>query len=190
MLTAALAYIPVGLRQGLRPSLFVPARFRLDRHHHQNADSVLPRLCLLRPSPRPQVSPLNAHTLPDVPPPTTWTARTSLYTPTTACPVTFRLRSNPASSSPFPAESSSLPTDRQFASDCSPPRITATQLSSATGSWLTPTRTFTVLCARPHGRTGSDLCADALHSTAHPAIIAPAGEIVLDNQPASTWFPA
>ena len=45
------------------------------------------------------------------------------------------------------------PTDQQFASGCSPPRLAATQLPSATELWLTPTRTFTVLIWRPHGRT-------------------------------------
>ena len=45
------------------------------------------------------------------------------------------------------------PTDRHFASGCSPPRLAATQLPSATELWLSPTRTFTVLMWRPHGRT-------------------------------------
>ena len=45
------------------------------------------------------------------------------------------------------------PTDQQFASGCSPPRLAATQLPSATELWLSPTRTFTVLTWRPHGRT-------------------------------------
>ena len=36
-------------------------------------------------------------------------------------------------------------TDRKFASGCSPPRLTATQLPSATGLWLTPARTLTML---------------------------------------------
>src|SRR5262245_11217833 len=47
------------------------------------------------------------------------------------------------------------PTDQQFASSCSPPRLTATQLPSATELWLPPTRNFTVLMWRPHGRTHS-----------------------------------
>jgi hypothetical protein len=47
------------------------------------------------------------------------------------------------------------PTDRQFASGCSPPRLAATQLPSATELWLSPARTFTVLMWRPHGRTHS-----------------------------------
>ena len=45
------------------------------------------------------------------------------------------------------------PTDRPFASGCSPPRLAATQLPSATELWHTPTRSFTVLMWRPHGRT-------------------------------------
>ena len=45
------------------------------------------------------------------------------------------------------------PTDRQFTSGCSPPRLAATQLPSATELWHTPTRSFTVLMWRPHGRT-------------------------------------
>ena len=45
------------------------------------------------------------------------------------------------------------PTDRWFTSGCSPPRLTATQLPSVTGSWLAPTRTCTVLLWRLHRRT-------------------------------------
>jgi len=55
------------------------------------------------------------------------------------------------------------PTDRQFASGCSPRRFGPTQFQpkadqplaepSATELWHTPTRTFTVLMRRPHGRT-------------------------------------
>ena len=48
-------------------------------------------------------------------------------------------------------------TDCQFASGCSPPHLAVTQLPSATESWLTPTRTSTVLFARLHGRTDSRL---------------------------------
>ena len=47
------------------------------------------------------------------------------------------------------------PTDQLFASGCSPPCLGATQLPSATELWHTPTRTFTVLMWRPHGRTHS-----------------------------------
>src|SRR5262245_37076037 len=48
------------------------------------------------------------------------------------------------------------PTDQQFASGCSPHCLTTTQLPSATELWHTPTRTFTVLMWRPHGRTIPD----------------------------------
>ena len=47
------------------------------------------------------------------------------------------------------------PTDCRFASSCSPPRLAATQLLSASGSWLPPTRTPTALISRLHGRTHS-----------------------------------
>ena len=45
------------------------------------------------------------------------------------------------------------PTDRKFASGCSPPRLTAAQLPSATGLWPTPARTYTALIRAPRGRT-------------------------------------
>src|SRR6266480_4954490 len=45
------------------------------------------------------------------------------------------------------------PTDRQFALGCSPPRLAATQLPSATELWLSPAWTFTMLLWRLHGRT-------------------------------------
>jgi len=70
----------------------------------------------------------------------------------------FRLRHLLAGSPPCPAESSSSPADRQFASDCSPPRFATTQLSSATGPWHTLTWTFTMLCLRRHERTRSRPC--------------------------------
>ena len=55
----------------------------------------------------------------------------------------------------FPPNRVRYPTDQQFASGCSPPCLGATQLPSATELWHTPTRTFTVLMWRPHGRTHS-----------------------------------
>ena len=45
------------------------------------------------------------------------------------------------------------PTDRQFASGYSPPRLATTQLPSATELWPTPTGTFTLQIVRTHGRT-------------------------------------
>ena len=47
------------------------------------------------------------------------------------------------------------PTDHQFASGCSPPRLMATQLPSTTWLWFTMTRTFTVLIKRLPRRTHS-----------------------------------
>src|SRR4029450_7150246 len=63
------------------------------------------------------------------------------------------------------------PTDRQFASGCSPPRLAATQLPSATELWPTPAGTSTLQIARPRGRTlnrsrGSRLQASAAISCA------------------------
>ena len=102
-----------------------------------------------------QVSSLISLTLPNVPPPTTRVTRISLCTPSQR----IRCVSGFAFSQPArrhsPPNRVRLPADRQFASGCSPPRLAATQLPSATGSWLTLTRTLTVLCARLHERTGS-----------------------------------
>jgi hypothetical protein len=53
----------------------------------------------------------------------------------------------------FPPNRVRSPTDRQFASGCSPPRFAATQLPSATELWLSPAWTSTMLMWRPHGRT-------------------------------------
>ena len=54
-----------------------------------------------------------------------------------------------------------LPTDRQFASGCSPRRLAPTQLPSATELWHTPTWTFTMLMWRPYGRTHSGQVRDS-----------------------------
>ena len=72
-----------------------------------------------------------------------------------AYPMRFRLRLLLADSPSLPAESSSSPADRQLASGCPPPRLTMTQLPSATGSWLTPTRTCTVLLRAFTGALGT-----------------------------------
>ena len=47
------------------------------------------------------------------------------------------------------------PTDHHFASGCSPPRLMATQLPSATWLWFTMARTSTVLIKRLPRRTHS-----------------------------------
>ena len=69
------------------------------------------------------------------------------------------------------------PTDQQFASGCSPPCLAATQLPSATELWHTPTRTFTVLMWRPHGRTHAGM------DSRHPGPPDASGDIhvVLDS---------
>ena len=104
---------------------------------------------------RRQVSPLTSPHLPDVPPPTTRCVPTALSTPAqrVGCVSGFALSQEARHA--LPAESGSSPADRQFASGCSPPRLAATQLPSATEPWHTPTRTCTVLMRRPHGRTRS-----------------------------------
>jgi len=68
-----------------------------------------------------------------------------------ASPFSCRLAAN------IPPNRVRHPADRQFASGCSPPRLTTTQLPSATELWHTPTRTSTVLIWRHHGRTTEPL---------------------------------
>ncbi len=100
-----------------------------------------------------QVSSLSSHILPDVPSPTTWVTRMSLSPPKQR----IRCVSDFAFSQPArrhtPPNRVRHPTDRQFVSGCSPPRLTTTQLPSTSGPWLTPTRTSTVLDVRLHERT-------------------------------------
>jgi len=78
---------------------------------------------------------------------------TIALTTTTAWPVGFRLRHSVEGSPSHTAESSSSPADRPFASSCFSPRLTTTQLPSATELWSPPTRTCTVLIWHPRGRT-------------------------------------
>ena len=77
----------------------------------------------------------------------------------------------------FPPNRVRSPTDQQFASGCSPPRLTATQLPSATELWHTPARTFTMLTWRPHGRTHSRMLLAGIH-------------LCLIHSLAPTWMPA
>src|SRR5262245_9808203 len=104
------------------------------------------------------------HTLAAVPSPTTWTAWTSLLPPRQRLQrfSDFALHEQAHRSSPPNRVRS--PTDQQFASGCSPPRLTATRLPSATELWLPPTRTFTVLMWRPHGRTHAALSVSARYT--------------------------
>jgi hypothetical protein len=109
-------------------------------------------------SPRQQVSPLTSCYLPVVPSPTT------RYAPTPLCPPLQRVRLFPGFTTGLKARRYTAPnrvrhpTDRQFASGYSPPRLTTTQLPSATELWPTPTGTYTPQIARPHGRTIPRLC--------------------------------
>src|SRR5882762_8253433 len=104
-------------------------------------------------SPRRQVSPLVSRKLPDIPPPITEVTRTSL------CPPVQRVRRvsgfaiGQLARRHSPPNRVRHPADCQFASGCSPPRLTTTQLPSATGSWHPLTRTSTVRFTRLHGRT-------------------------------------
>jgi len=82
---------------------------------------------------------------------------TIALTATSAQSVSFRLRHLVEGSPLHTAESSSFPADRPFASGCFSPRLTATQLPSASELWLSPTRTCTVLIRHPRGRTTKPL---------------------------------
>jgi len=107
---------------------------------------------------RRQVSPLASCYLPVVPSPTT------RYAPTSLCPPLQRVRLFPGFARGLRARRRTSPnrvrhpTDRQFASGYSPPRLTTTQLPSATELWPTPAGTYTPQIARPHGRTVPRLC--------------------------------
>jgi hypothetical protein len=68
-----------------------------------------------------------------------------------ASPFSWRLANN------IPPNRVRYPADRQFASGCFPPRLTTTQLPSATELWHTPTWTCTMLINRHHGRTTEPL---------------------------------
>ena len=99
-----------------------------------------------------QVSPLVSFTLPDVPPPNTRVVCKSLITmQRLQCVSGFATLQQARHHSP--PNRVRIPADRHFASSCSPPRLAATQLLSATGFWLSPARTFTLQCQRLHGRT-------------------------------------
>jgi hypothetical protein len=115
--------------------------------------AVLRGLCLLRHSPTAQVSPLTAPHLPIVPSPTTWAAWTSLHPPRQRVQRVSDFAMNEQARRSSPPNRVRYPTDRQFASGCSPRRFGPTQLPSATELWHTPTRIFTVLVWCPHGRT-------------------------------------
>jgi len=100
-----------------------------------------------------QVSPLISRHLPNVAPPTTLCTPVSLYTPFQRTGRVSDFAMNEQARRVTPPNRVRHPAHRQFASSCSPPRLAATQLLSATGPWLTLTQTFTVQMSRLHGRT-------------------------------------
>ena len=102
----------------------------------QSRSPRLSRLTFLTFHPQPRDAPVHR-----------FTGHFSVYGEFQASPYPSRLAAN------IPPNQVRHPTDRQFASGCSPPRLTTTQLPSATEPWHAPTRTFTVLIRRPHGRT-------------------------------------
>jgi hypothetical protein len=71
------------------------------------------------------------------------------------------------------------PTDRQFASGYSPPRLATAQLPSATELWPTPTGTFTLQVARPHGRTGTALTGSPPHRPGRAVFLASGSSVAL-----------
>jgi hypothetical protein len=104
-------------------------------------------------SPRRQVSPLAARHFPIVPSSTTWYAAASLYPPRQRAALIPGFATLVQARRHTPPKQVRHPTDRQFASGYSPPRLTTTQLPSATELWPTPTGTCTLQVARPRGRT-------------------------------------
>ena len=104
-------------------------------------------------SPRRQVSPLTSCCFPVVPSPNTWYATTSLYPPPQRAALFPGFAKSLQARRRTPPKRVRHPTDRQFASGYSPPRLATTQLPSATELWPTPTGTFTLQVAHPRGRT-------------------------------------
>ena len=101
-----------------------------------------------------QVSSLISHTRPDIPPPTTWPART-------AFPIANPNVSGVFQASPSPSRLAAVsppnrvrhPTDRLFAFSCSPPPLARTQLLSANGFRSTHEGTCTLPNKQPCRRT-------------------------------------
>ena len=106
-------------------------------------------------SPRQQVSPLTSRHFPVVPSPITWYATSPLYPPLQRAVLLPGFAAWMQARRRTPPKQVRYPTDRQFASGYSPPRLATTQLPSATELWPTPTGTFTLQVARTHGRTSN-----------------------------------
>ena len=100
-----------------------------------------------------QVSPLATCHFPVVPSSTTLYATASLYPPRQRAALIRGFATLVQARRHTPPKQVRHPTDQQFASGYSPPRLATTQLPSATELWPTPTGTCTLQMARPHGRT-------------------------------------
>ena len=100
-----------------------------------------------------QVSPLVSYYLPVVPSSTTWYATSPLYSPPQRDVLFPGFAALVQAHRNTPPKQVRHPTDRQFASGYSPPRLATTQLPSATELWPTPAGTYTLQIARLHGRT-------------------------------------
>ena len=127
-------------RTSARPYEFLRARYYWDSDSCQR-------------SPRRQVSPLAARHFPIVPSSTTRYAAASLYPPPQRAALLRGFARLVKARRHTPPKQVRHPTDRQFASGYSPPRLTTTQLPSATELWPTPAGTCTLQVARPRGRT-------------------------------------
>ena len=102
---------------------------------------------------RRQVSPLATYHFPIVPSSITLYAASSLYPPLQRAALIPGFATGTRARRHTPPNQVRHPTDRQFASSYSPPRLATTQLLSATELWQTPTGTSTLQVVRPHGRT-------------------------------------
>lgn len=104
-------------------------------------------------SPRSRASPLTAAYLPGVPSPTTWCARSSLWPPLQRDRLVPGFAIDKQARRYTPPNRVRHPTDRQSASGCSPPRLSATQLPSAAGAVAYPGTDFHRADTRHRGRT-------------------------------------
>ena len=122
----------VSVRRGMLPSSRIrvssPLAMTLlsTSRYHEGSDSC-PR------SLRAQVSPLNAPYLPAVPSPTTWCAWSSLYPPPQRDRLLPDFAMNEQARRSTPPKQVRYPTDRQFASGCSPPRLTTDAVTFSYG---------------------------------------------------------
>src|SRR4029077_2112612 len=106
------------------------------------------------PPPERRVSPLPPPRLPVVPTPTTQAVRWSLSTVVSAPAVVPGFALTQQARHGFAPNRVRAPSDRRFASGCSPPRLAATQLPSATKLRHALAGTPTPQTRRPRGRTG------------------------------------